>query len=129
MRLITGRLVPLAVVACALLSAPAASATSTPAEIEASVSKGVTYLKTLQLTSGGFGSDWDLSALAAGGVAAANVKKSGAGTDARTWYRKLVGNETATKWPEKAIPTEYERAALNAYAAGIEPARVSKRRT
>ena len=53
-------------------------------------------------------------------------EEGGAETDARTWYRKLVGNETATKWPEKAIATEYERAALNAYAAGIEPARVSK---
>ena len=120
------RLAVVAASACALLVPAVAQATSTKAEIEASVEKGVTYLKTRQLTSGGFGSDWDLSALAAGKVAAANVKKSGAETDARTSYRELVGNETATKWPEKAIPTEYERAALNAYAAGIEPARVSK---
>ena len=120
------RLAVVAASACALLVPAVAQAASTKAEIEASVEKGVVYLKTLQLTSGGFGSDWDLSALAAGKVAAANVKKSGAETDARTSYRELVGNETATKWPEKAIPTEYERAALNAYAAGIEPARVSK---
>ena len=119
----------LAVIAAGVtaLSAPAAAqATSTKAEIEESVTKGAAYLKTLQLTSGGFASDWDLSALAASGIAAANVQKSGAETNARTWYRELVGNETATKWPAKAIPTEYERAALNAYAAGIEPARVSK---
>lgn len=124
MRPITGRLIPLAVAACALLSAPAASATSTPAEIEASLSKGVTYLKSVQQTSGGFASDWDLSALASAGVAAANVKKTGASTDARTWYRELVGN-TST-WPKEAKVTEDERAALNAYAAGIDPARVSK---
>ena len=116
----------IAACACVLLVLATAQATSTKAEIEASVEKGVTDRKTLQLTSGGFASDWDLGALAAGRVAAANVKKSGAGTDARTWYRELVGNETATKWPAKAISTEYQRAALNAYAAGIEPARVSK---
>jgi hypothetical protein len=124
MRLITGWLVPLAAAACALLSAPAASASSTPAEIEASVNKGVTYLKSVQQTDGGF-EDWDLSALAAAHVAAANVKKTSAETDARTWYRKLVGN-TET-WPGKEpVVTDYERAALNAYAAGIDPARVSK---
>ncbi len=126
MRTPTLRRALIAACLCALFVPAAAQATSTKAEIEASVSNGVGYLKTLQLTSGGFTSDWNLSALAAGGVAAANVKKTGAETDARTWYRKLVGNETATKWPAKAIPTEYERAALNAYAAGIEPARVSK---
>jgi hypothetical protein len=126
MRHMTCRLALLAAGVCALLTPAAASATSTTAEIEASVTKGVTYLKSVQLTSGGFESEWDLSALAAGGVAAANVQKAGAETDARTWYRKLVGNSTATKWPKEAIATEYERAALNAYAAGIDPARVSK---
>jgi hypothetical protein len=119
-----GRLVPLAVAACVLLSAPAALATSTPAEIETSLGKGVTYLKSVQQTNGGFTSDWDLSALASAGVAAANVKNTGASTDARTWYRELVGN-TAT-WPKEAKVTEDERAALNAYAAGIDPARASK---
>lgn len=125
-RRLTCRLAAAAVGACALLAPASALATSTKAEIEASLSKGVSYLKSSQLSSGGFESDWDLSALAAGGTAAANVKKAGAETDARTWYRELVGNETATKWPAEVIPTEYERAALNAYAAGIEPARVSK---
>ncbi len=91
-----------------------------------SKSKGVTYLEGLQEAGGGFLSDWDIDSLAAAGVAAANVKKAGAETDARTWYRKLVGNETATKWPKEALVTEYERAALVAYAAGIDPARVSK---
>jgi hypothetical protein len=120
------RLAVMAIGVCTLLVPATAAATSTKAAIEASVSSGVTYLKSVQLTSGGFESDWDLSALAAGGVAAANVQKAGAEADARTWYRKLVGNGTATKWPKEAIATEYERAALNAYAAGIDPARVSK---
>jgi hypothetical protein len=122
----TRRLALIAVGICGLMVPATASATSSKAAIEASVSSGVTYLKSVQLTSGGFESDWDLDSLAAAGVAAANVKKTGAETDARTWYRKLVGDETATKWPAKAIVTEYERAALNSYAAGIDPARVSK---
>jgi hypothetical protein len=111
---------------CACLIPASASATSSKEAIEASVTKGVSYLKSVQESGGGFISDWDLSALAAAGVAAANVHKSGSEIDARTWYRKLLGNETATKWPAEAKVTEYERAALNAYAAGIDPARVSK---
>jgi hypothetical protein len=126
MRILTCRLALLGACICGLLLPATASATSNKAEIEASVSKGVTYLKGLQEAGGGFNFDWDIDSLAAAGVAAANVKKTGAETDARTWYRKLVGNETATKWPEKALVTEYERAALVAYAAGIDPARVSK---
>jgi hypothetical protein len=126
MRHLTCRLALVAAGACALLTPAAAAATSTTAEIEASVANGVTYLKSAQLTTGGFESDWDLSALAAGGTAAVNVQKAGATTNARNWYQQLVGNNTATKWPKEAIATEYERAALNAYAAGIDPARVSK---
>jgi hypothetical protein len=125
MRTQTLRRALIAACVCALLVPAVASATASTAEIEASVEKGVAYLKTLQQTSGGFESDWDLSALAAAHVAAANVKKTGAETDARTWYRKLVGN-TET-WPGKEpVVSDYERAALNAYAAGIDPARVSK---
>jgi hypothetical protein len=126
MRTLTYRLALLGACLCGLLLPATASATSSKAEIEASVGKGVTYLEGLQETSGGFLSDWDIDSLAAAHVAAANVKKAGAETDARTWYRKLVGNETAVKWPKEALVTEYERAALVAYAAGIDPARVSK---
>lgn len=126
MRTFICRLALLGACLCGLLLPVTASATSTKAEIETSVSKDVAYLEGLQETSGGFPTDWDIDSLAATGVAAANVKKAGAETDARTWYRKLVGNETATKWPKEALVTEYERAALVAYAAGVDPARVSK---
>ncbi|MGA9316210.1 MAG: prenyltransferase/squalene oxidase repeat-containing protein [Solirubrobacteraceae bacterium] len=126
MRTLTHRLALLGVCLCGLLLPATASATSSKAEIEASVSKGVTYLEGLQETSGGFPSDWDINSLAAAHVAAANIKKAGAETDVRTWYRKLLSNETATKWPKETLVTEYERAALVAYAAGIDPARVSK---
>jgi hypothetical protein len=111
------------------LALPAfASATAGPAEISTSLGKGVTYLKGLQAESGeipGFGGDWSLTALAAG-TAPADVNKAGvAGKDARSWYESVVGAPT---WPgEGAVATDYERGALLAYAAGIDPARVSRR--
>ncbi len=87
------------------------------------------YLKSLQTSSGsipGAGGEWSLTSLAAAGTAAANVRKSEGSTSARSWYRALIGNASA--WPETSKPsiTEYERAALAAYAAGIDPARVSQ---
>jgi len=64
-----------------------------------------------------------IEAGSAAGTAAANVRKTETSTNARTWYRELVGN-TKT-WPETSKPavTEFEKAALVAYAAGIDPAR------
>ena len=114
----------------ASLALPAlASATATPTEINNAISKGLTYLKGLQAESGeipGFGGDWSLTSLAVTGVAPADVDKAGkTGKDARGWYEGVVGAPT---WPgEGAVATDYERGALLAYAAGIDPARVSKR--
>ncbi len=130
MRLITCRLALVAAAIGALLAPAAASATATPEQIATAVSNGVTYLKGLQNSEtgaiSGFGGDWALTAFAAAKVAAADVNKGGKeGTDARSWYEKEVGVAT---WPgEGALATDFERAALVAYAAGIDPARVSKR--
>jgi hypothetical protein len=126
MRLITRRLTPLAVAACVLATPLTAGATSTAKEIKTSKEAGVSYLKSLQLASGDLGTDWALGALAAAGTAAADVKTSEGSTDARTYYRNLFG-DTST-WPGGSEPpvTEFERAALNSYAAGIDPARVSR---
>ncbi len=94
------------------------------------MNNGVTYLKGLQNSEtgaiSGFGGDWALTAFAAAKVAAADVNKGGKETtDARSWYEKEVG---AVGWPgEGAAATDFERAALISYAAGIDPARVSKR--
>jgi hypothetical protein len=57
MRTLTCRLTLLGACLCGLLLPTIASATSSKAEIEASVSKGLTYLEGLQETSGGFPSD------------------------------------------------------------------------
>jgi hypothetical protein len=128
MRFMTARLALLAALLVSLAVPALASATATPAQIESSLSKGVTYLKGLQAESGeipGFGGDWALTSLAAAGTAPANVDKSGLeGHDARSWYEGVVG---AASWPEGGVATDFERGALLAYAAGIDPARVSKR--
>jgi hypothetical protein len=116
----------LAAVALIALAVPASvAAKATPTEISSAKTKGVEYLKELQKTNGeiaGFGGDWALTAFAAAGVAPADVKKTG---DARGWYEGLVGSPT---WPGgEPLATDFERGALLAYAAGIDPARVSKR--
>jgi hypothetical protein len=113
----------------ALVLPASAGATATAKQISESLGKGVEYLKGLQSTSNGeiagFGGDWSLTSLAAANVAPADVNKSGtSGKDARSWYENTVG---AATWPEGGVATDYERGALLAYAAGIDPARVSKR--
>ncbi|HSS04923.1 MAG TPA: prenyltransferase/squalene oxidase repeat-containing protein [Solirubrobacterales bacterium] len=129
MRPITSRLALIAAAIGSLLAPAAASATASPEDIASSLSKGVTYLKGLQKESGeipGFGGDWSLTSLAAAGVASADVNKGGKETtDARSWYEGVIG---AFTWPGgEAAATDFERAALISYAAGIDPARVSKR--
>lgn len=128
MRKSTCRLAAIAVGVFALVAPGSASATSTAEEIANATSGGVTYIKTFQQTNGsipGFGGDWSLTSLAAAGTAAANVKKTAESTDARTWYQGVVG--ASTFGGEKPPATEFERAALLAFAAGIDPARPSKR--
>lgn len=121
------RLLPAAVAAGALLAPSAAFATASTKEVKAAKTGGITYLKAQQLTTGefpGFGREWVPTALAAAKVASADVKQGESGTDARTFYRSLFG-DTAT-WPgEGASVSAFEVAALSAYAAGIDPARVS----
>ncbi len=128
MRPITARLAVLAAILLSLALPAMASATAGSTEISAALSKGVTYLKGLQSTSGeipGFGGDWSLTSLAAAGTAPADVDKSGLeGHDARSWYEGVVG---AAGWPSGGLATDIERGTLLAYAAGIDPARVSKR--
>ncbi|OMI40851.1 hypothetical protein SPAR_03671 [Streptomyces sparsogenes DSM 40356] len=117
--------------AFALTTLPAA-ATSTPAQIATSKTNGVAYLKSLQAADGsyagpGLSNEWAFSAFAAAGTAAVDVTPAGdTSRNARTVYRNLL---STTGWPSSSpVVTDYERAALNAYAAGIDPARVSASR-
>ena len=119
--------------ACALALAPAALADSTPAEITKAVEGGVGYLKAQQQVNGSFevegfeafGAEWALTSLAAAGVGPAGVEREAGATDARSYYRQLIGD--AATWPGGSKPPaqDFEDATLAAYAAGIDPARVS----
>ncbi|MFF2960267.1 hypothetical protein ACFVT1_15465 [Streptomyces sp. NPDC057963] len=109
-----------------------AAATASPAQITTSKTNGVAYLKSLQAADGsyagsGLSNEWAFSALAAAGTAAVDVTPGGDTTkNARTVYRSLL---STAGWPSATpVVTDYERAALNAYAAGIDPARVSASR-
>ncbi|MFD8935790.1 prenyltransferase/squalene oxidase repeat-containing protein [Streptomyces sp. NPDC059578] len=123
--------VPAALGAFALTVLPAA-ATSTPAQIATSKTNGVAYLKSLQAADGsyagtGLSNEWAFSAFAAAGTAVVDVAPGGDTTkNARTVYRNLL---STAGWPSATpVVTDYERATLNAYAAGIDPARVSASR-
>jgi hypothetical protein len=127
MRISRTRLTASLTVLCTLALAPPALANSSPAEITHAVDGGVAYVKSQQAANGsweGFGSEWLLTSLAAAGVPPAGVKREADATNARTYYRELIG-DTAT-WPGSEAPvTDFDTAALAAYAAGIDPARVS----
>ncbi|MFJ4790312.1 hypothetical protein [Streptomyces sp. NPDC088794] len=117
--------------AFALTTLPAA-ATTTPAQIATSKTNGVTYLKSLQAADGsyagsGLSNEWAFSAFAAAGTAAVDVTPGGdTSKNARTVYRNLL---STSGWPSSSpVVTDYERATLNSYAAGIDPARVSASR-
>ncbi|ADI04381.1 hypothetical protein SBI_01260 [Streptomyces bingchenggensis BCW-1] len=117
--------------AFALTTLPAA-ATATPAQIATSRTNGVAYLKSLQTADGsyagaGLSNEWAFSAFAAAGTAAVDVTPDGdTNKNARTVYRNLL---STSGWPSSSpVVTDYERATLNAYAAGIDPARVSASR-
>ncbi|MER5884028.1 prenyltransferase/squalene oxidase repeat-containing protein [Streptomyces sp. NPDC001941] len=123
--------VPAALGALVLTAVPA-SATSTPAQIATSKSTGVSYLRSLQAADGsyagsGLSNEWAFSAFAAAGTAAVDVTPGGDATkNARTVYRNLL---TGSAWPGGSpVVTDYERGAINAYSAGVDPARVSASR-
>ncbi|MGP3757119.1 hypothetical protein B046DRAFT_04695 [Streptomyces sp. LamerLS-316] len=114
------------------LSTLPAAATATPAQIATSKANGVSYLKSLQAADGsyagaGLSNEWAFSALASAGTAAVDVTPGGDTTkNARSVYRTLLAT---AGWPSATpVVTDYERAALNAYAAGIDPSRVSASR-
>ncbi len=124
MRLKISRLAPLALATCALLLPATASAKANRKQTKKSAAAAAAYLEGLQTANGGFETDWVINSLAADGVAAANVKAPSSSTDARSWYQALIGDPATWEGGEPAV-TDFERAALNAYAAGIDPARVS----
>ena len=120
----------------ALALAPAAAhATTTTHPLATSVATGVAYAKSLQSTNGefatgGLSSEWAFSAFAAANVAAADLlpphgsHHTDPAFNARAVYRTYL---SPAGWPGTGSPpvTDFERATINAYSAGIDPARVS----
>ncbi len=120
---------------CAL-ALPAAASAASMKEIKHAKAAGLAYVESQQQANGsfpgdpgnsnpGFGGEWALTSLATAHVAPAGVKVNRSATDARTYYRELIG-DTAS-WPGTSEPLveDFETATLAAYAAGIDPARVS----
>jgi hypothetical protein len=118
-----------AVTAVTALLVPAVAAAQTPVEL------GVKYLVKVQEGEEAtgvpkFGGDWALTSLAAGKKAAADVLRGGSKSTvyAREWYESYISPST---WPAATAEdpaTEFEKATLVSYAAGIDPARVSVER-
>ncbi len=129
---------------CALLLSfavpPAtASATSSQGEIDAAIAKAVQYVRDRQVPATGepsepesgivfsrfrFSSDWVATGLAAAGVSSADVAAGGP-----SLQDFLLGEYGASSgwWvtPQELLPDEYARPTLVAYAAGLDPARLS----
>jgi hypothetical protein len=134
-RMSTTRLLAASIVALALAPA-AAHATTTPAALATSVTNATTYVKGLQdpttgaFASSGLSNEWAFSALAPAGVAAVDLlpppPNNVTSKNARKVYRDFL---SPTSWPGGSpVVTDYERATLNAYSAGIDPARVGTER-
>jgi hypothetical protein len=110
-----------------------ATATSSQAEIDTAIGAAVEYVRGQQdpatgepfgYEHGSFSSDWVATSLAAAGVSAADVHGVAPGSPSLQDF--LLGDYTSF-WsgaPTNAV-TNYERATLVAYAAGLDPARLS----
>ncbi|HEV7493025.1 MAG TPA: hypothetical protein VGO10_04555 [Baekduia sp.] len=131
----TTRLLAASIAALALAPA-AAHATTTPAALTTSVTNATTYVKGLQdpttgaFASTGLSNEWAFSALAPAGVAAVDLlpppPNNVVSKNARKVYRDYL---SPASWPGGSpVVTDYERATLNAYSAGIDPARVAATR-
>lgn len=111
----------------ALFLVPAASA-ATQAEVQSSIGKAVSYVESQQQADGaiaGFGGDWSATALAAAGVDASQVRLA-AGDP--SFQDALQAEFSESEWTGDPLPsgaTGYGGATLIAYAAGIDPARIS----
>jgi hypothetical protein len=99
-----------------------ATAAITEAEALAAARHGAQWIVSLQELDGelgSFGGDWSMSALAAVGINAADVRIAPSKPSAQDFYLSLWTGEG----PGGAA-TDYERAILAGYAGGLEPSRL-----
>src|SRR5579872_1199685 len=122
----TYRLAPAAVLAVLGLAtggatAPAAQAV-TEAQAQAAAARGAQWIASQQEADGdlgSFGGDWSMTALAASGVNAADVRTSALDPSAQDFYLASWTSEG----PGGAA-TDDERAILTGYAGGLQTARL-----
>lgn len=122
----------LACLALVLIAAvPASASAATSPEIEASKASALQWIRAQQDPASGeigdiFSGDWIPTALAAAGVNPADVRVAPGNPSLQDF---LLGRFTdAEEWVEPLFPrpvTDFERATLSAYAAGLDPARLS----
>lgn len=108
--------------ALVLLAATATSAGAhvSPAQAEHAAERGANWFQANQEESGSIGSDWGMTALAAAGVNAADVRTSLADPSAQDFYL----DEWQAMGPGGA-GTDAERGILAGIAGGIQPTRLS----
>jgi hypothetical protein len=125
-----------AAVLCLVALPAAATATSTQSEVDAAIAKAVEYVRGQQdpatgepfgYEHGSFSSDWVATSLGAAGVSAADVRDIASGSPSlQDFLFEDYGSEFWTGGGAETFTTvaNYERAALVAHAAGIDPARI-----
>ena len=113
-----------AVAACAIAATPATAATEQ--QKADAVARGITWIKSKQDASsgslGGFGGDWAMSALAAGGVHAADARVGVASPSAQDYY---LGSWTANATGPGNASTDFSRAILAGAAGGLQTSRLA----
>jgi hypothetical protein len=102
------------------VAATSAAAYVTPAQAEHAADRGANWFQANQEESGGIGSDWGMTALAAAGINAADVSTSLADPSAQDYYL----DEWESIGPGGA-GTDAERGILAGVAGGIQPSRLS----
>lgn len=110
-------------VVLALFGARAAEAAVTPAQAEAAAGAGAAWFADEQKATGALEGDWGMTALAASGTNAADVRTSLADPSAQDFY----ASEWTATGPGGA-GTDYERAVLAGSAGGIQTSRVAANR-
>jgi hypothetical protein len=115
----------------ATLAACVAVAGAAPSAASATFTSDVIdYFRKQQNSSGGFSSaagtfeEWAPSALSAIGEDSSTFSTLG-GTDLQTYHNGNGTTATFRTAPTRLAVTEFERATLNAYAAGLDPARMA----
>lgn len=111
------------------IALPAAAQAASQAEIDAAIDKAVAYAAGKQDPATGgiedFGGEWMVTALAAAGVDAGDLRVGDGDPSLRDFY---LGEYVSPPWnadPPTGTANQYAGAVLFSHAAGLDPARIS----